>query len=125
MPNNFEQYLHHINRLSTIIKMWDQMRGPVQALPAEEVDKVLATVQPIIAPDESLPTDLLQYIADIDRKLIFILKDSVYERDDRDREIIVVRMALCKTLNKLQDHCIEATQLEVLWTQNDCDEWCV
>ena len=127
MPNDFEQYLNHINRLSTIIKMWDRMRGPVQALPPEEVDDVLATVHPLTAPDESLPDGLLQSIADTDRKLIGILKDldTVYERDDCDREIIVARMALCKTLKQLQEHGIKTSHIELLWTQNDCDEWCV
>lgn len=125
MPNNFEQCLYHLNRLSTIFKMWDIMRGPVQILPMEEVDNVLAGVQPITAPDESLPDDLLQYIADSDRKLIFILKDPAYVNDDKDREIIVARMALCKTLNQLREHGIKNAQLETLWTQNDCNEWCV
>ena len=127
MPNDFEQCLHHINRLITVIKMWDQMRGPVQALPPEEVDNVLANVSPITTPDESLPEGLLQSIADTDRKLIGILKDldTVYERDDCDREVIVARMALCKTLNQLKEHGIKNTQLEMLWTQGECDEWCV
>ncbi len=101
------------------------MRGPLQILPMEEVDSVLSDVEPMPAPDEPLPEGLLQYIADIDRKLIFILKDPVYVNDDKDREIIVARMALCKTLKQLREHGIQNTQLEMLWTQNDCNEWCV
>ena len=65
----------------------------------------------------------LERLEKAERVLLNTLIGEVYLNDDRDREIIVARIALCNSLKSL---CVTNPDVEafrVLWEQNDGEEW--
>lgn len=121
------QCLFHAKRISALVQIWDHMRGPGQALPSEDVDRILAEVtiqNTLIHTTKFLDiTSICDRIAKTERILVAVLKDPVYLNDDRDREIIVARMALCQMLRELKAAGIQSGEIETLWIKNDCEEW--
>lgn len=110
----------HAARIAELVRVWDAMRGPGQALEPEAVDGVLNGVQAV---DDVNVFPALSGLADIERRLVLVLKDPVYLNDDRDREIIAARIALCQALKQVRETGIQNAQVETLWEKVACTEW--
>ncbi len=126
--NPLSQCLYHAQRISKIVDLWDKMRGPVMAMPPESIDQLFAEIPSVEIssthiPDEHI-TPLLERIQKAERVLIHTLIEQVYLNDDRDREIIVARIALCNMLKQLRDLDPQIDLINLLWEKNDGDEWC-
>lgn len=108
--------------------MWDTLRGPGMAMPPENIDQLLSNISPPNISSTHIKgtqlTPLLERIQKTERILLNTLIDPVYLNDDRDREIITARIALCNTLKQLHDLDTQIDAVNVLWQQNDGEEWC-
>ena len=97
------------------------------AMPPENIEQLFSEISPVEIspsqiPDEAI-TPLLTRIQKAERVLTHTLTDQVYLNDDRDREIIVARIALCNVLKQLKDLDPQLDQVNLLWQKNDGDEW--
>lgn len=120
------QCLFHAKRISALVILWDKLRGPAQALLSEDIDPILAEVTTETTPSVSTTvniTPLCERIAKAERLLVNVLKDPIYLNDDRDREIITARIALCQVLRGLKEAGIQNNEIEALWKKNECEEW--
>jgi len=120
------QCLYHAQRISKLVDMWDKLRGPGMAMSTENLDQLLTSISPIeinaqITNEQIAP--LLEHIQKAERILINTLVGDVYLNDDRDREIIVARMAMCNVLKQIRNLDDQITSVNELWYQNDGEEW--
>lgn len=125
--NPLSQCLYLARRISRLVEMWDKLRGPAMAMSREAVDPLCADIpQEEIASTgagQSAILPALERLEKAERVLLNTLIGEVYLNDDRDREIIVARIALCNSLKSL---CVTNPDVEafrVLWEQNDGEEW--
>ena len=97
-------------------------------MPPENIDQLFAEISPIEISNTQIKnehlTPLLERIQKTERVLLNTLTDQVYLNDDRDREIITARIALCNMLKKLRDLDPNTEQVNLLWQKNDGEEWC-
>ena len=115
-----------VRHIGALVRAWDNQRGPGMAMPPESVAEVLAGVGDVeVEVDVSVPEDVEERIARAERVLVNVLTDDVYLNDDRDREVIVARMALCKTLQQLREAGVSDGVINGLWDAHECDTWCV
>ena len=98
------------------------------AMPPEHIDELFSEISPTdinssnISQEQASP--ILEQIQKAERVLINTLVGDVYLNDDRDREIIVARIALCNMLKRLRDLDPKIDRANLLWQKNDGDEWC-
>ena len=118
--DSLRQGLFHAARIAELVRVWDAMRGPGQALEPEAVNGVLDRV-PVPVAGEALPA--LAGLVEIERRLVLVLKDPVYLNDDRDREIIAARIALCQALKQVRETGVQNAQIEALWEKAACTAW--
>jgi len=121
------QCLYHAQRISKLVHEWDTLRGPGMAMPPENIDQLLFEIPHTEISSTHIKnehiTPLLERIQKAERILINTLIDQVYLNDDRDREIIVARIALCNILKQIRDLDASLTPVNTLWQQNEGDEW--
>lgn len=121
------QCLHHAQRISKLVHEWDKLRGPGMAMPPENIDQLLVGIPHSDIASTHIKnehiTPLLERIQKAERILINTLIDPVYLNDDRDREIIVARIALCNILKQIRDMDANLPLINVLWQQNEGEEW--
>lgn len=98
------------------------------AMPPEHIDELFAEISPkeFLSPNisEEQVIPILERIQKSERVLTNTLVGEVYLNDDRDREIIVARIALCNMLKQLRDLDSQIDLVNLLWQKNDGDEWC-
>ena len=121
------QYLYHAHRISKLVHEWDTLRGPGMAMPPENINQLLSEISHTEIRSTHIKTEhitpLLERIQKAERILINTLVDLVYLNDDRDREIIVARIALCNTLKQIRDIDANLPPINRLWQQNEGEEW--
>jgi hypothetical protein len=126
-PSPLSQCLYHAHRISKLVREWDTLRGPGMAMPPENIDQLLSEIPHKEISSTHIKTEhitpLLERIQKAERILINTLIGQVYLNDDRDREIIVARIALCNILKQLRDRDANLPPLNMLWQQNEGDEW--
>lgn len=120
------QCLYHVQRISKLVHMWDTLRGPGMAMSTDNLDQLLTSISPIeintqITDEQIAP--LLERIQKAERILTNTLVGDVYLNDDRDREIIVARMAMCNVLKQIRNVDDQIPSVNELWDQNDGEEW--
>ncbi len=119
--------LYHAHRISKLVHEWDTLRGPGMAMPPENIDQLLSEIPHVEITSAHIKTEhitpLLERIQKTERILINTLIDPVYLNDDRDREIIVARIALCNILKQLHDMDASLRPVNMLCQQNEGDEW--
>ncbi|MBT3606317.1 MAG: hypothetical protein HOE48_09145 [Candidatus Latescibacteria bacterium] len=126
--DHLSQCLYHAQRISKLVDRWDTLRGPAMAMPPEHIDELFSEISPTdinssnISQEQASP--ILEQIQKAERVLINTLVGDVYLNDDRDREIIVARIALCNMLKRLRDLDPKIDRANLLWQKNDGDEWC-
>lgn len=126
-PTPLSQCIYHARRITKLVHMWDKLRGPGMAMPPEEIDSLLSDISLSTENTSHLPDEhiapLLARIQKTERILLNTLTDQVYLNDDRDREIIVARIAVCNTLKKIRALDPAIAEVLHLWEINDGDEW--
>lgn len=120
------QCLYHAQRISKLVHMWDKLRGPGMAMSTDNLDQLLTSISPVetnaqITDEQIAP--LLERIQKAERILTNTLVGDVYLNDDRDREIIVARMAMCNVLKQIRNVDDQIPLVNELWYQNDGEEW--
>ncbi|MGA1197916.1 MAG: hypothetical protein ACO36I_15625 [Candidatus Latescibacterota bacterium] len=126
-PSPLSKCLYHAHRISKLVHEWDTLRGPGMAMPPENIDQLLSEISHPDIASTHLKTEhitpLLERIQKAERILINTLIDPVYLNDDRDREIIVARIALCNILKQLREMDANLRPVNMLWQKNEGDEW--
>lgn len=126
--NSLSQCLYHAQRISKLVDRWDTLRGPGMAMPPEHIEELFSEISPIEILSANISAEqaisLLESIQKSERVLTNTLIGEVYLNDDRDREIIVARIALCNMLKQLRDLDPQIDLVNLLWIENNGDEWC-
>lgn len=97
-------------------------------MPPENIDQIFSEISQTEISSSQIKDEqlapLLERIQKAERILLNTLIGQVYLNDDRDREIITARIALCNMLKQLRDLDLQIDQVNSLWQKNDADEWC-
>ena len=133
---NVGKWLDDVLNISALAIAFEAVRGPLHILEPDEVPGALqdAFAKGSLNPegvseicdllDASELPGMLNRVQKIRKHITGVLTDPVYVNDDRDRELILAQIAMCRELDRLPkvDGRLPTRQLQEIWNRFDGDK---